>query len=84
MLVPVEIDYGCDFGASDRGLWDAEYQANIRATAFGWQDEDVDTGKAVSTSKTVGSCAMPYDFINELEKMEPADVSLSSMSWQKA
>jgi hypothetical protein len=31
VLIPVEVDYGCEFAASDPEAWELEYQANIDA-----------------------------------------------------
>jgi len=76
VLVPVEVDYSCDFGSTDKQAWEAEYQANIKATAFAWQDEGCNSSKAVSPSGNLGSYAMPYDLISELERMEPAERQL--------
>ena len=30
ILIPVEVDYGCEFERSDRQLWDTEYEANVK------------------------------------------------------
>jgi proteasome lid subunit RPN8/RPN11 len=74
VLIPVEINYNCDFEASDKNIWDAEYQANIKAG-----DRLGEYGKNDQTSSVksdVAGYALPYDFINELEKMEPAERQL--------
>ena len=68
VLIPVEIDYSCDFGPSDRSLWDAEYQADVKAvewlSGFGTSGDN-------STNRDMDSVALPYDVISELERMEP-------------
>jgi len=73
VLVPAEVDYSCDFGPTNKQSWETEYQANIKATAFAWQDEGVENSKAVSPSKNLDSYAMPYDLISEFEKMNPEE-----------
>jgi hypothetical protein len=78
VLIPVEVDYSQDFGPSDHNLWDAEYQANI--TAGTWLSEIGNSRPVVNTidkdtppKNDLSSFALPYDFIDELEKMEPAE-----------
>jgi proteasome lid subunit RPN8/RPN11 len=73
VLIPVEVEFACDFGPTDKKLWEAEYQANIKALAVGWQDEGVASRRVTPTNETLGSYAMPYDFIDEFERMEPAE-----------
>ncbi|MCX5638668.1 MAG: hypothetical protein NTX52_13410 [Planctomycetota bacterium] len=74
VLIPAEIDYGCDFGPSNQDLWDAEYQANIKAGY--WLGEYDKKDQIHSVKSDVTGYALPYDFINELEKMEPAERQL--------
>jgi len=75
MLVPVEIDYSRDFGPTNHELWDAEYQANIKVGV--WLSEVGNNStvidKTVPAKNDLGSLALPYDFLNEFEKMEPAE-----------
>ena len=33
ILVPTEVDFSRDFGASDHSAWDAEYEVDVRATS---------------------------------------------------
>ena len=70
ILIPTAIDYGHDFGPSNRELWDAEYTANIKAAE--WL-----TGGTVQ-DKNAPACdlsryAFPYDFLDGFEQMEPAE-----------
>ena len=69
--IPVEIDYSQDFGPSNQEAWDAEYKANIRITEwlnnFGARDE------TAACSSDLSDYALPYDFINELEEMDPVE-----------
>jgi proteasome lid subunit RPN8/RPN11 len=74
VLIPAEIDYGCDFGPSNQDLWDAEYQANIKAGT--WLGEYGKKDQTSSVKNDLTGYALPYDFINELEKMEPAERQL--------
>jgi len=70
VLIPTAIDYGHDFGPSNRELWDAEYTANIKATE--WL-----SGRPVQESSTpahdLANYAFPYDFLDGFEQMEPAE-----------
>lgn len=69
VLIPAEIDYSCDFGPSDHELWDAEYQANVKAVEWAG---DFGIGRNSITNEKTGSVTLPYDFMNEFEKMDPA------------
>jgi len=70
VLIPVEIDYSHDFGPSDQEAWNTEYAANIKATK--WFDDRV-SQRSDSIDHDLNGYALPYDFIDELEKMEPAE-----------
>jgi len=70
VLIPVEIDYSQDFGPSDQGLWDAEYAANVKAAEWLSSQASKDDN---STKSDLSSYALPYDFIDEFEKMEPTE-----------
>ncbi|MHC4638313.1 MAG: hypothetical protein ACYTBP_15270 [Planctomycetota bacterium] len=70
VLIPVEIDYGQDFGPSDHELWDAEYDANVKT--IDWLSDR--TNKVTNSSKDdLSGYAFPYDFLDEFEKMEPEE-----------
>jgi len=70
VLIPTDIDYNQDFGSSDHALWDAEYTTNIKATEW-------PTGRTVQdnsvTDHDLANYALPYDFIDEFEQMEPQE-----------
>jgi len=70
VLIPTEIDYGHDFGPSDHALWDAEYTANIKATEWlsGRTVQD-----NIAADHDLTNYALPYDFIDEFEQMEPEE-----------
>ena len=70
VLIPTEIDYSEDFGASDRELWDAEYAANIKEVE--WASKRSAEEKRL-TRNELCSYALPYDFLDEFEKMEPEE-----------
>jgi len=70
VLIPTEVDYSEDFSGSDRQLWDTEYAANI--DAFDWLKGEPCKQTAAARNELSGY-ALPYDFINEFEKMEPAE-----------
>lgn len=77
-MIPVEVDYSQDFDPSDHKLWDDEYQANIKVGTWLSQiDNNTSIGNTIDkytpTKNDLTSLAMPYDFIGELEKMEPAE-----------
>ena len=70
MLIPTVIDYGRDFNASNHELWDAEYAANVKAV--GWlNNQEVQSDDI--TGHDLNSFALPYDFLEEFEKMEPQE-----------
>jgi len=69
-LIPTVIDYGQDFGPSDHELWDAEYAANIKATE--WLSTRTAEDKSSDKPDLTGY-ALPYDFIEEFERMEPEE-----------
>ena len=70
LLIPTEIDYGEDFGPSDHDLWDTEYAANV--TAMEWLGNHPDTELGLS-DHDLGDYALPYDFFDEFERMEPQE-----------
>jgi hypothetical protein len=71
LLIPVEVDYGQDFGPSDKAAWDTEYEANIKATE--WLSECNRIGDTLKAEADYSSLALPYDFLEEFERMEPAE-----------
>jgi len=70
VLIPVEIDYSQEFGPTNQNSWDAEYATNVKAVDW-LSVSKTDTGALVMDD--FSDYALPYDFINELEKMEPAE-----------
>ena len=72
VLIPSEIDYCSDFAPSNHQLWDAEFHSNI--TTEIWQSEIADSKKAIDekvpAQNDTGSLTLPYDFIDEFEKMD--------------
>ena len=71
LLIPVEVDYCQDFGPSDKKAWDAEYEANIKATE--WLSECNRIGDTLKAEADYSKLALPYDFLEEFENMEPAE-----------
>ena len=71
ILIPVEIDYSKDFSPSDRCAWDVEYKKNVKAVD--WFTEPDSINETTITRNDYSSLALPYDFIEELEKMEPQE-----------
>jgi hypothetical protein len=70
VLIPTEIDYGQDFSASDHEIWDTEYSENVKEIE--WQTEQF---KAIpdSGNHDLSDFALPYDFLDEFERMEPEE-----------
>ena len=75
VLIPVEIDYSCNFGPANRQLWEAEYQAKIKMGAW-LSDFGSRTSETTPIGNTINSPALPYDYISELEKLDPAQRQL--------
>ncbi|MHC4582510.1 MAG: hypothetical protein ACYS14_13725 [Planctomycetota bacterium] len=71
ILIPTAIDYGRTFGPSNHELWDAEYSANI--TAVQWPACQTVQDKNTAVDHDLSSYALPYDFLDEFEQMEPAE-----------
>ncbi|MHC4538472.1 MAG: MPN domain-containing protein [Planctomycetota bacterium] len=69
VLIPTQIDYGPDFGPSNRELWDTEYTAHIKATE--WLSGH--TVKDAAPDRDLDSYCLPYDFLDEFERMELAE-----------
>jgi hypothetical protein len=71
ILIPVRVDYSQYFGPSDREMWDAEYSANVKATE--WLAEFDKTDETVLAGNDYSGLALPYDFLEEFESMEPVE-----------
>jgi len=69
-LIPVKIDYSQDFGSSAHDLWDTEYAAHVKATE--WPDERK-RSESLAPNDDLSSYALPYDFLEEFEQMEPQE-----------
>jgi proteasome lid subunit RPN8/RPN11 len=73
ILIPAEVDYSQDFGPSDHKLWDEEYQANVRQGAW-LSDFDSRISEMAGLKDTQSASREDsYDFIGELEKLEPIE-----------
>ena len=68
VLIPTAVDYSHEFGPSNHKEWDAEYSANIQVenlpSRYGNKNQ-------TSVEKDINGYALPYDFIDELENMNP-------------
>jgi proteasome lid subunit RPN8/RPN11 len=71
VLIPVEIDYSVDFGPSNQQAWDSEYKTNITATT--WHSDFTSKETLTAADNDLSDYALPYDFINELEQMDPSE-----------
>ena len=72
VLIPVEIDYGQDFGPSEQGSWEKEYKANVKAVKLLSIFDEVD-GKSNAFNSDLSNYALPYDFLDEFEKMDTTE-----------
>ena len=70
ILIPTEIDYNQDFGPSEHDLWDTEYAANVKGIE--WLPDKHDAEHHLD-DHDLSDYALPYDFIDEFERMEPEE-----------
>jgi proteasome lid subunit RPN8/RPN11 len=70
VLIPVGINYNQEFEASNQELWDTEYAANVNAAE--WLSSRT-IKQANSANHDLSGYALPYDFIEEFERMEPGE-----------
>ena len=67
VLIPTVIDYSRDFSASNHELWDEQYTSNVKTNE--WLTE-----RSImvpdSANHELSDLALPYDFLDEFEKME--------------
>ena len=70
VLIPTEVNYRHDFGPSNHELWDTEYVANIKAVEWTTKRPAEETRL---TRNELCDYALPYDFLDEFERMEPAE-----------
>jgi len=69
--IPVEVDFGSDFGPSDREAWEAEYDANVLAVKWPvTAHERVTSRQAALTERSTA------DMFAEFEAMEPDERQL--------
>ena len=71
VLIPVEIDYSLNFGPRNQQAWDTEYKINITATT--WHSDFTSKKTLIAAENDLSDYALPYDFINELEQMDPCE-----------
>jgi len=71
ILIPVEIDYSRDFSSSDKCSWDTEYKKNVEAADWFFEPDNINETSKICNDYS--GLALPYDFIEELEKMEPQE-----------
>jgi len=69
--IPVEVDFDCEFGPSDREAWEAEYKANVRP--FAWPGIALEKSTANGCTP-VEECTA--EMIAELENMHPTERQL--------
>jgi proteasome lid subunit RPN8/RPN11 len=82
IVIPVEVDFTSAFGPSQSDEWEQEYKSNIHPTEClsvltdldNWGDKyDIGISLAGAASTTSN---IPEDWLEELEKMEPAERQL--------
>jgi hypothetical protein len=77
VLIPVEVDYGCEFAASDPEAWELEYQTNIdaRQTELSFFGQGRSRfGGTVDADEMFGSDMCVDDVtVAELGDMDPAE-----------
>jgi len=69
VLLPVEVDYGCPFGPSDREAWQEEYRVNVKPDS--WLSSFGET-KGVAVSKDTND-SLADDWLDAFEAMDPED-----------
>jgi len=67
VLIPVEVDYSCDFGPSDSERWSAEYAENVEVEHF----TSCFGSRGTFFEDELGDFALSQDVIEEIEQMEP-------------
>ena len=68
-VIPVEVDYGREFGPTDHEAWKAEYQGNIRSDPWTWS-----LGETFGASpRKETSVSLADDWRDAFEEMDPAD-----------
>lgn len=70
ILIPVRVDYSRNFDPSDHDRWDAEYNASIMPEirlSTNWKNSNE------KQESDYRDHALPYDFAEELEQMEPEE-----------
>jgi len=70
ILIPVQVDYSCEFGSSEHEKWDEEYQVNIEADHL---YERLSNSKNTLTDNDFSNYVLPVDVIDQLENMEPCE-----------
>jgi hypothetical protein len=73
ILILARVDFSCDFGPSDHRLWDAEYDANVKVEHV--SSRLAESGREPADAGLSG-LGLPYDFMDEFEKMEPEERQL--------
>ena len=68
-VIPVEVDYGREFGPSDHEAWEAEYRANIRADS--WTGTlGLESQRSLTAAE---SGRFADDWLDAFEEMDPDD-----------
>jgi len=70
VLIPTAIDYSHEFGPSSRKEWDAKYSANIQVKNL---SSCYENREHTSVEKDLDRYALPCDFVDELESMNPTE-----------
>jgi proteasome lid subunit RPN8/RPN11 len=80
ILIPTEVDFSRDFGASDHSAWDAQFQADVKPME--WLNQPVLNEVKSAAKSQMGEAPCPPvdgplgDFLNEFERMDPVQRQL--------
>ena len=69
VLIPVGVDYSCEFEPSNRRVWTAEYEANVATELVA----NISASQNSFDQDEFGGTALPYDTLDELEEMSLAE-----------
>jgi len=76
ILIPTEVDYSRDFGPSDHGAWDFEYEVDIKAVSWLNQPTLPEQGPATAAPIRSTAPALTTDLLDEFERMDPVQRQL--------
>ncbi|AQT68722.1 hypothetical protein STSP2_01894 [Anaerohalosphaera lusitana] len=72
MLIPVRVDYGCQFGPTDHDSWDAEYEQNVIEIPWASTSADALNLAGSEHDEFWDDLVVSNDMIDQLEALDPA------------